>query len=90
MAGAAVAVLEPGTGALRRVLAVDEAVAGELRLLGWLDRRRLLLSCTGGQGVPPGLWRRVLAWDLRDGRLGLVATAPGTGALSLADLAGAV
>ncbi|BCJ71377.1 hypothetical protein CS0771_09210 [Catellatospora sp. IY07-71] len=90
MAGAAVAVLEPATGALRRVLAVDEAAAGEVRLLGWLDRRRLLLSCTGGQGVPPGLRRRVLAWDLRDGRLGLVATAPGTGALSLADLAGAV
>lgn len=89
-AGTAVAVLEPTTGALHRVLAVDEAATGEVRLLGWLDRRRLLLSCTGGRGVPSGLRRRVLAWDLRDGQLGLVATAPGTGALSLADLAGAV
>ncbi|MEV4417326.1 hypothetical protein [Catellatospora sp. NPDC049609] len=89
-ADAAVAVLQPGTGEVRRLLAVDEETAGEVRLLGWLDLRRVLLYCAGGQGVAPRQGRRVLAWDVRDGRVGLVATAPGPGRLSLADLAGAV
>jgi hypothetical protein len=86
----AVAVLDPAAARVRRLLAADADVTGGVTLLGWLDRRRVLLSCGGGSGATPGVNQRVLAWDVRDGSLALVATVASDGSLSLADLDGAV
>lgn len=86
----AVAVLDPGAARVRRLLVADADVTGGLTLLGWLDRRRVLVCCGGGSGATPGVNQRVLAWDVRDGSLALVATVASDGALSLADLDGAV
>lgn len=87
---AAVVVLDPVTAQVRRMLVADERVTGEVRVLGWLDDRRVLVGCAGGAGAIRRLDQRVLAWDVHDGRLGLVATVALNGRLSLADLAGAV
>ncbi|MEV0454260.1 hypothetical protein [Catellatospora methionotrophica] len=89
-AGIAVAVLEPGSARVLRMLAADIEVTGDLTLLGWLDRRRVLLRCAGGAGAPSGAGQRVLVWDVRDGSLALIATVRPVGGLSLADLDGAV
>lgn len=89
-AGEAVAVLDPGAARVRRLLVADAEVTGSLTLLGWLDRRRVLLRCAGGSGSTPGVNQRVLVWDVRDGSLALVATVASDGTLSLADLDGAV
>lgn len=88
--GTAVAVLDPGAARVRRMLAADADVTGAVTLLGWLDRRRVLLRCAGGSGATPGVDQRVLVWDVRDGSLALVATVASAGELSLADLDGAV
>ncbi|MEU8077264.1 hypothetical protein AB0B31_17650 [Catellatospora citrea] len=88
--GAAVVVLDPGAARVRRLLAADADVTGAVTLLGWLDRRRVLLRCAGGSGATPGVDQRVLVWDVRDGSLALVATVASVGDLSLADLDGAV
>ncbi|WP_155375523.1 hypothetical protein [Catellatospora vulcania] len=89
-AGVAVAVLEPGSARVLRMLAADAEMTGGVTLLGWLDRRRVLLCCAGGSGATPGVNQRVLVWDVRDGSLALVGTVATDGGLSLADLDGAV
>ncbi|WP_186316198.1 hypothetical protein [Catellatospora sichuanensis] len=89
-AGVGVAVLEPGSARVLRMLAADVEVTGDVTLLGWLDRRRVLLRCAGGSGTTPGVNQRVLVWDVRDGSLALVATVATDGGFSLADLDGAV
>ncbi|GIG05309.1 hypothetical protein [Catellatospora coxensis] len=86
----AVAVLDPGAARVRRLLVADADVTGSLTLLGWLDRRRVLLCCGVASGATPGVNQRLLVWDVRDGSLALVATVASNGSLSLADLDGAV
>lgn len=77
------------SGQVRRVLLADESVTGAVRVTGWLDPNRVLLRCVGpvGSGRP---WQRLLAWDLRDGHLALMATVEVEGGLSLPDLTGTV
>ncbi|GHJ46322.1 hypothetical protein Cs7R123_36640 [Catellatospora sp. TT07R-123] len=76
-------------GAVRRVLLADESVTGAVRVIGWLDPRRVLLRCVGRVGSGPAR-QRILAWDLRDGHLALMATVAVEGGLSLPDLTGSV
>jgi hypothetical protein len=78
-ASTVIAVVRPTNGKVERALLVDSAVSGTVRVIGWVDTRRVLLSLTR-----PGR-QQVVTWDLLAGGLFLASTIQSDGVLSLPD-----
>jgi hypothetical protein len=78
-ASTVIAVVRSTNGKVERALLVDSAVSGTVRVIGWVDTRRVLLSLTR-----PGR-QQVVTWDLLAGGLFLASTIQSDGVLSLPD-----
>jgi hypothetical protein len=78
-ASAVIAVVRPTNGKVERALLVDSAISGTVRVIGWADGRRVLLSFTR-----PGR-QQVVTWDLFAGGLFLASAIESDGVLSLPD-----
>lgn len=74
-----VAAMTPAGGKVERALLVDTALSGTVRVIGWADSRRVILSLTrtGRQ--------QVVTWDLFGGGLFLASVIESDGVLSLPD-----
>ncbi|HCT80972.1 MAG TPA: hypothetical protein DGT23_31285 [Micromonosporaceae bacterium] len=75
-----VAVVRPKTGRVERALLVDSGLSGNVRLVGWADERRVLLSL-----IRPGR-QQIVAWDLVAGGLSVVSEVNSDGVVSLPEL----
>ncbi len=78
-ASSVIAVVRPTSGKVERALLVDSAISGTVRLIGWADSRRVLLTFTR-----PGR-QQVVTWDLFAGGLFLASMVESDGVLSLPD-----
>ncbi len=78
-ASTVIAVVRPNNGKVERALLVDTAISGAVRVIGWADSRRVILSLTrtGRQ--------QVVTWDLFGGGLFLASVVESDGVLSLPD-----
>jgi hypothetical protein len=74
-----VVVVRPTDGKVERALLIDAAISGTVRVIGWADSRRVLLSFTR-----PGR-QQVVTWDLFAGGLFIASTIQCDGVLSLPD-----
>jgi hypothetical protein len=75
-----VAVVRPKTARVERALLIAHAQSGGVRVIGWADEKRLLLSLVA-QGS-----QRVVTWDVVAGGVNLVSTIRGDGVLAFPDL----
>lgn len=75
-----IAVVRPKTGRVERALLVDSAMSGNVRLVGWADERRVLLSL-----IRPGS-QQIVGWDLVAGGLSVVSEVNSDGVVSLPEL----
>ncbi|GIH11326.1 hypothetical protein Rhe02_93930 [Rhizocola hellebori] len=78
-ASTVIAVVRPTNGKVERALLVDSAISGTVRVIGWADSRRVLLSFTR-----PGR-QQVVTWDLFAGGLFIASAIESDGVLSLPD-----
>jgi hypothetical protein len=81
-AASVVAVVRAKTGRVERTLLVDPAQSGGVRIIGWADSKRLILSLTRQNTL-------LVAWDVVAGGVTMMSTVRGDGILAFPDLTSA-